>query len=83
MLYEMLAGRLPFIPASADPLALVAMLTEEEPPPLRARCPEASPALEKLVRSALSRNPDARPTAEALGRRLALVVADPFTALDE
>ncbi len=83
MLYEMLSGRLPFIPASADPLALVAMQAEEEPPPLRVRCPEASPALERLVRSALSRDPGARPTAEELGRRLALVVADPFTALDE
>jgi CheY-like chemotaxis protein len=83
MLYEMLAGRLPFIPASADPLALVAMQAEEEPPPLRLRSPEASPALEKLVRSALDRDPAARPTAEDLGRRLAVVVADPFTALDE
>ena len=83
MLYEMLSGRLPFIPASADPLALVAMQAEEEPPPLRVRCPEASPALERLVRSALNRDPDARPTAEVLGRRLALVVADPFTALDD
>jgi CheY-like chemotaxis protein len=83
MLYEMLTGRLPFIPSSADPLALVAMQAEEDPPPLRARCPEASPALEKLVRSALYRDAAARPTAEELGRRLALVVADPFTALDE
>jgi CheY-like chemotaxis protein len=83
MLYEMLAGRLPFIPVSADPLALVAMQAEEEPPPLRPRCPEASPALEKLVRSALNRDAAARPTAEELGRRLALLVADPFTALDE
>jgi CheY-like chemotaxis protein len=83
MLYEMLTGRLPFIPASADPLALVAMQTEEDPPPLRTKCPDASPALEKLVRSALHRDPELRPTAEQLGRRLAVVVADPFTALDE
>jgi serine/threonine protein kinase len=83
MLYEMLTGRLPFIPASADPLVLVAMLAEEEPPPLRSRCPEASPALDKLVRSALHRDPESRPAAEELGRRLALVVADPFTALDD
>jgi DNA-binding response OmpR family regulator len=83
MLYEMLTGRLPFIPASADPLALVAMQAEEDPPPLRPRCPDASPALEKLVRAALHRDADARPTAEQLGRRLAVVVADPFTALDE
>ena len=83
MLYEMLSGRLPFIPSTADPLALVAMQAEEDPPPLRLRCPDVSPALEGLVRSALNRNPDSRPSAEALGRRLALAVADPFTPLDE
>jgi CheY-like chemotaxis protein len=82
MLYEMLAGQLPFIPRSADPLALVAMQAEEDPPPLRLRCPEASPALEQLVRSALSRDPEARPAADRLARRLAQVVADPFTPLD-
>ena len=43
MLYEMLSGRLPFIPSSADPLALVAMQAEEDPPPLRLRCPEVPP----------------------------------------
>ena len=50
MLYEMLSGRLPFIPSSADPLALVAMQAEEDPPPLRLRCPDVSPALETLAR---------------------------------
>ena len=83
MLYEMLSGRLPFIPSSADPLALVTMQAEEDPPPLRVRAPGVSPALEELVLRALSRNPDQRPSAEALGRRLALVVADPFTPLDD
>ncbi len=83
MLYEMLSGQLPFIPRSADPLALVAMQAEEDPPPLRLRCPEASPALEKLVRSVLSRDADARPAADQLARRLAQVAADPFTSLDE
>jgi serine/threonine-protein kinase len=83
MLYEMLSGRLPFIPPSADPLALVAMQAEEEPPPLRPRCREVSPALEALVRAALSRDPDDRPTAEMLARRLALVTADPFTPVDD
>jgi CheY-like chemotaxis protein len=83
MLYEMLTGRLPFIPGSADPLALVAMQAEEEPPPLRSRCPLASPALAALVKAALSRSPEGRPAAEALARRLALAVADPFTPLDD
>jgi serine/threonine protein kinase len=83
MLYEMLTGRLPFIPGSADPLALVALQAEEDPPPLRLLCPEASPALERLVRAALGRSPDTRPTAEELARRLSLVVVDPFTPLDD
>jgi CheY-like chemotaxis protein len=82
MLYEMLTGRLPFIPATADPLVLVAMQAQEDPPPLRSRCPEATPALEKVVLSALHRDAAARPAADDLGRRLALVVADPFTAVD-
>jgi serine/threonine-protein kinase len=81
MLYEMLTGGLPFVPTSADPLALVAMQAEDDP--LRLRCPEASPALEGLVRAALGRDPDARPTADRLARRLAMVVADPFTPLDD
>ena len=82
MLYEMLAGRLPFIPSTADPLALVAMQAEEDPPPLRVRRPDVSPALEALVLEALGRNPELRPTADQLGRRLAQVVADPFTPIE-
>jgi len=82
MLYEMLSGRLPFLPVSADPLALVAMQAEEDPPPLRLRCPDIPPALERLVREALARDPADRPGAEVLARRLALVAADPFTPLD-
>jgi CheY-like chemotaxis protein len=83
MLYEMLAGRLPFIPNTADPLALVAMQAEEDPPPLRARRPDVAPSFERLVLQALSRNPDQRPTADQLARRLARSVADPFTPVDE
>ena len=83
MLYEMLAGRLPFIPSTADPLALVAMQAEEDPPPLRVRRPDVSPALEALVLQALGRNPELRPTADQFARRLAQVVADPYTPIDE
>jgi serine/threonine protein kinase len=82
MLYEMLSGRLPFLPVSSDPLALVAMQAEEEPPPLRARHPDVPPSIEALVRLALSRDEDARPAADVLARRLAAAVADPFTALE-
>ena len=82
MLYEMLTGRLPFIPSTADPLALVAMQAEEDPPPLRVRRPDVSEALEALVFQALSRNPEMRPTADQLARRMAHVLADPFTPID-
>jgi len=83
MLYEMLSGRLPFIPSTADPLALVAMQAEEDPPPLRARRPDVSPKLEKLVLQALARNPEGRPTADQLARKLAQITADPFSSIDD
>jgi len=83
VLYEMLAGRLPFVPAFPDPLALVAMQVEDEPPPLRPHCPDISPALEALVRATLDKNQAARPTAELLARRLARVATDPYTPLDD
>ena len=82
MLYEMLSGRLPFVPNTADPLALVAMQAEEDPPPLRVRRPEVSEALERVVLQALARNPEGRPTADQLARRLAQVTADPTAPLD-
>jgi CheY-like chemotaxis protein len=82
MLYEMLSGRLPFVPNTADPLALVAMQAEEDPPPLRVRRPEVSEALERVVLQALARNPEGRPTADQLARRLAQVTADPTAPID-
>jgi CheY-like chemotaxis protein len=83
VLYEMLSGELPFVPSSADPLALVAMQIEDEPPPLRSRFPEISPALEALVRTTLSKDPEARPDAQLLARRLEDIALERFTPLDE
>ncbi len=82
VLYEMLSGRLPFVPPSADPLALVAMQNEEEPPPLRPLCPDISPAFEALVQSTLAKEPAVRPSAELLARRLGKVATELFTPLD-
>jgi serine/threonine protein kinase len=82
VLYEMLSGRLPFVPSSPDPLALVAMQVEDEPPPLRARGPDISPALEALVQTTLDKDPAARPSAELLARRLAKVSTELYTPLD-
>jgi CheY-like chemotaxis protein len=82
VLYELLSGRLPFMPASPDPLALVAMQAEDEPPALP-RLPGITQPLEALVRSALAKAPQERPTADQLGRRLAELASDLFTPLDE
>jgi serine/threonine-protein kinase len=82
VLYEMLSGRLPFVPTSPDPLALLAMQTEDEPPPIGPLCPEISPALEALVRSALNKDPSERPSAERLAARLAEVSTELYTPLD-
>ena len=75
MLYEMLAGRLPFIPSTADPLAIVAMQAEEDPPPLRARRPEISRGVRELVPRPSAR--DRGPPPPTSGGTLALVSADP------
>jgi serine/threonine protein kinase len=82
MLYEMLSGRLPFLTTSADPLALVALQADGEPPPLRALNPKVPPAVETVVLQALSRDEGTRPAADTLARRLAMAVADPFTPLE-
>jgi serine/threonine protein kinase len=83
VLYEMLSGRLPFIPSSADPFALVKMQVEDEPSPLRERFRDVSPGLEALVRTALAKEPELRPSAETFGRRLHALAVDPFTPLDD
>jgi serine/threonine protein kinase len=82
VLFEMLSGRLPFVPSSPDPLALVAMQVEDELPELRPLCPEISPALEALVRTTLAKDPAARPSADLLARRLAKVATELYTPLD-
>jgi len=82
VLFEMLSGRLPFVPSSPDPLALVAMQVEDEAPALRPLCPEISPALEALVQTTLDKDPTVRPSAELLARRLAKVATEIYTPLD-
>jgi CheY-like chemotaxis protein len=77
ILYEMLGGRLPFLPPAGDPLSLVALQAQEEPMPLRVLCPDLPPGLDPLVRSALAKDPAARPTAAEFAERLAAAVARP------
>jgi serine/threonine-protein kinase len=70
MLYAMLVGEVPF-PAENVYAAMRAKL-QDDPPPLRPRRPEVSPALEEIVLHALERDPADRPeSAFALREMLA------------
>ncbi|HXT21520.1 MAG TPA: protein kinase, partial [Thermoanaerobaculia bacterium] len=71
MLYEMLTGRLPFVSADGDPLAVVTMHLTDEPRPPRMLRPDLPEAIEALVLAALAKDPQQRPQASVMGRRLA------------
>jgi beta-lactam-binding protein with PASTA domain len=58
MLYEMLAGRLPFEGDSAVSVALKHL--SEQPPPISQFRPDVNPALESVVMSALAKDPAQR-----------------------
>jgi eukaryotic-like serine/threonine-protein kinase len=58
MLYEMLAGRLPFEGDSAVSLALKHL--SEPPPPISSFRPDVHPALESVVMAALAKEPERR-----------------------
>lgn len=67
MLYEMLAGRLPF-PAGQDPVAQLYQHAYEDPPPLGAVAPGVPAPLVEVVMRALAKDPSERPaTAEEMG----------------
>jgi serine/threonine-protein kinase len=68
MLYEMLAGRLPF--EERDLYAMLFARMVRDPDPLAPLAPDAPPALVALVRRCLAREPDDRPTAAALAVEL-------------
>ncbi len=74
MLYQMLAGRLPFDVEGDDPMALAARKLREDPPPLGDGVPGLTPELAAMVVRALSRKADDRPSAGELGRGLAEAV---------
>src|SRR5207244_1683888 len=62
-LYELLAGRPPFVapPGPQEALVLLGMQLHEEPPPLRQQAPEAGPGLCALVPAMLAKGPGPRP----------------------
>jgi len=76
VLYEALAGRRPF---EADvPVAMARMIRDDEPPPLRERCPDLERGLADVVERAMSKDP-ARRFATAAEMRTALAGAAPAT----
>jgi DNA-binding response OmpR family regulator len=76
-LYQMLAGRLPFVTPHRDPLAMAMMQRNEEPPSLASLDPPVPPEAQEVVLLALRKDPAERPSAEELARRLAQVGAPP------
>lgn len=76
MLYEMIAGRLPFERTVGGHVALMRMHAMEKPVPLTKVVPDAHPKLEIAVMSAMRREPEERPTAAQLGSMLRELLVD-------
>jgi serine/threonine protein kinase len=70
MLFEMVAGRLPFEQTTGGHLSLMRMHAVEEPPSLTKFVPDAHPKLEAAVMQAMRKEPEQRPTAAVLGAML-------------
>ncbi len=66
LMFEMLTGRRPFRTSRQDPMGLLMMHVNAEPPTLRSVAPELSEELEELVARAIRKNPDERPDARGL-----------------
>jgi eukaryotic-like serine/threonine-protein kinase len=58
VLYEMIAGRPPFVGATATDVTV--SIVEKEPQPLRSHAPEVTSELEQIVAKALRKNPQDR-----------------------
>ena len=70
LMYEALAGRLPFEPADHSYWSLAKMHITEEPPPLRSVGVEVPRELETIVLEALTKSKETRPTAQKMGQML-------------
>jgi serine/threonine protein kinase/Tol biopolymer transport system component len=69
VLYEMTTGRRPF--AAGSSAAVAAAILGSDPPPLRSVQPNAPPALERIIVTALEKRPDDRwQTAQDVARQL-------------
>lgn len=75
MLFEMLTGELPFVSTDANPIHVAVKHMTQPPPLLRSLDPALPEEAESLVAEALSKRPEHRPDAVAMGRRLAELAA--------
>ena len=76
VLYEMVAGCLPF--GGETPSDRIAAILERDPEPLRARRPEVPTELERIIRMALSKDPQQRyKSAAAMSEDLRTLRASP------
>ena len=71
MLYQMLAGRLPFAAPDSDLMAIVMMHLHREPPPLAEADPETEPEIDRIVMSTLRKDPRQRPAIGSLAASFA------------
>lgn len=70
MLFEMLAGELPFVSSDANPIHVAIKHMTQAPPLLRSLVPSLPADAEALVAEAMAKQPEQRPDAVTMGRRL-------------
>jgi serine/threonine protein kinase/CheY-like chemotaxis protein len=75
MLYQMLAGRLPFSAPDSDLMGIVMMHLHREPRPMREEDPEIAPEIDQIVLSTLRKDPRERPAIAALASSFARAAA--------
>jgi serine/threonine protein kinase len=76
VLYEMLAGEAPFA-AHKGGMAKMWAAVNAEAQPINERRSDVPAALDEVMRSAMSKSPDARPTATEFRRRVLAAVGEP------
>ncbi|MBI3540246.1 MAG: protein kinase [Candidatus Eisenbacteria bacterium] len=76
VLHEMLAGGLPF--AGDSPLALMYVIANEPPKPVRDARPDVPDAVAALIARMLEKDPDARLDATTIARELAVLTDAPL-----
>ena len=75
MLYQMLAGRVPFASPDSDLMGIVMMHLHREPPSLREADPEIAPEIDDIVLAALRKDPRQRPAITSLAASFAAAAA--------